>query len=101
MQSDEIIETMARAGAKAGLEAGGRRYSAKDVAPGTIHHSEALFIIRAALSAAEAAGWAMMPAGLVEQAFRDGLAYGNNVEDADPDLAWQQSRVRAMSEDLP
>jgi hypothetical protein len=32
---------------------------------------------------------------LVEQAFRDGLAYGTNVENADPDLAWQQSRARS------
>jgi len=32
---------------------------------------------------------------VVEQAFKDGMVYGNNVKDADPELAWQQSRVRA------
>jgi hypothetical protein len=31
----------------------------------------------------------------VEQAFRDGLAYGGNVENADPDVAWQHSKARA------
>lgn len=38
---------------------------------------------------------------LVEQAFRDGLAYGSNVASADPDLAWQQSRVRAALQERP
>lgn len=32
---------------------------------------------------------------LVERAFKDGLAYGSNVECADPETAWMQSRVRA------
>lgn len=32
---------------------------------------------------------------LVERAFKDGLAYGSNVEGADPETAWMQSRVRA------
>jgi hypothetical protein len=32
---------------------------------------------------------------LVERAFRDGLAYGGNVENSDPDLAWSHSRIRA------
>lgn len=31
----------------------------------------------------------------VEQAFRDGLAYGSSVENADPDIAWGHSRARA------
>lgn len=45
---------------------------------------------------AEAALSAIEQAGLIEQAFKDGLAYGTNVEAADPDLAWQQSRINAM-----
>ena len=31
----------------------------------------------------------------VERAFRDGITYGTNVRDADPDIAWQHSRARA------
>lgn len=31
---------------------------------------------------------------MVEQAFRDGLAYASNVEITDPDLAWQTSSIR-------
>lgn len=38
---------------------------------------------------------------LVEQAFRDGLAYAANVESPDPDLAWQHSRARALLKDTP
>lgn len=34
-------------------------------------------------------------APLVERAFKDGLAYAGNVHNPDPELAWQQSRVRA------
>jgi hypothetical protein len=33
---------------------------------------------------------------LVERAFRDGLAYGGNVENADPDVAWQHSKARSL-----
>jgi hypothetical protein len=32
----------------------------------------------------------------VERAFRDGLAYGGNVENADPDVAWQHSKARSL-----
>ena len=32
---------------------------------------------------------------LVEQAFRDGMIYGNNVIVTDPDEAWRTSRARA------
>lgn len=35
---------------------------------------------------------------LVEQAFRDGLTYGGNVDNADADLAWSQSRIRSALE---
>ena len=45
---------------------------------------------------AEAALSAIEPT--IEQAFKDGLAYGTNVADADPDMAWQQSRIRAELE---
>ena len=83
MPSDEIIETMARAGAKAALEAGGWSYSAEDVAPGTVHHSEALFIIRAALSAAEAAGSVMVPVDLLDAVRR---MLRSEYESADPGL---------------
>ena len=31
----------------------------------------------------------------VEQAFRDGITYGTNVHNADPNIAWQHSRARA------
>lgn len=34
--------------------------------------------------------------GQVEQAFRDGLSYGGNVENADSDIAWQHSRARLL-----
>ena len=33
---------------------------------------------------------------LVQQAFRDGVIYGTNIADADPDLAWEYSRSRAV-----
>lgn len=33
-------------------------------------------------------------AGLVERAFKDGVRYGSNVENADPEVAWLHSRVR-------
>lgn len=32
---------------------------------------------------------------LIEQAFRDGVAYGTNVQSADVDLAWEHSSIRA------
>lgn len=103
MPSDEIIETMAEGlwqGEWArGGSGGKRRVPWSEIAP--VDQERWRFLVIAALSAAEAAGWVMVPVALVEHAFRDGLAYGNNVEDADPDLAWQQSRVRAMIEAIP
>lgn len=32
---------------------------------------------------------------LVDQAFRDGVIYGTNIADADPNIAWEYSRARA------
>lgn len=93
MPSDEIIETMVRAGLMANLN--------PLAEPSSTELGKMAASIRAALSAAQAAGSVMVPVGLVEQAFRDGLAYGNNVEGADSDVAWQQSRVRAMIEGRP
>jgi len=37
--------------------------------------------------------------GMVEQAFRDGMIYGNNVTVTDPDEAWRTSRARQALED--
>jgi len=39
-------------------------------------------------------------APLVERAFKDGLAYAGNVHNPDPELAWQQSRVRASLQEM-
>jgi hypothetical protein len=35
---------------------------------------------------------------LVEQAFRDGISYSQNVKVESTDLAWEQSRIRAALE---
>lgn len=47
------------------------------------------------LADARAAIEATGMAALVEQAFRDGLAFASNVLVHDPDEAWRTSRVRA------
>jgi hypothetical protein len=91
MTRSELIEAMARA------MIGNERY---DALPGISSYLErksaavdAEWRDRADLHGdMEAALSAIEP--IIAQAFRDGLAYGNNVAQADPDLAWQQSRIR-------
>lgn len=65
--------------------------------PSKINGANRVFIravLARALLAAEQRGMEKA-ATLVEQAFRDGLAYGSNTENADPDIAWGHSRARS------
>jgi len=63
-----------------------RAMQASKAWPAVFDAGSAEVLARAAIEAIEP---------VVEQAFKDGMVYGNNVKDADPELAWQQSRVRA------
>jgi len=63
-----------------------RAMQASKAWPAVFDAGSAEVLARAAIEAIEP---------VVEHAFKDGMVYGNNVKDADPELAWQQSRVRA------
>lgn len=55
----------------------------------------------AILAALSAEGFSIVETGLVEQAFRDGVAYGTVCDVTDVDKAWEVSAVRARSEGKP
>jgi len=50
-----------------------------------------------AIAALAAEGFSIVETGLVEQAFRDGVAYGTVCDVTDIDKAWETSAVRARS----
>lgn len=84
--TSDLVERLER---NAKLQREWDRWELNGPAPDALHHKDTASVID------EAAARITEIEKAVEQAFRDGLAYGSNVENADPDIAWGHSRARA------